>query len=174
MKRICQALLFALVWAISHGLVLAQQPGGFTPQDALKRMKLPDGFQARLVASEAEVRQPLSMVFDERGRLWVIQYIQYPTPAGLKPVAVDQFLRTKYDNVPAPPTKGPSGADRITILDDPDEHGRFRKAKDFVGGLNLATGIALGHGGVFIVQPPYLLFYPDKNGDDVPDGDPEV
>jgi putative membrane-bound dehydrogenase-like protein len=34
--------------------------------------------------------------------------------------------------------------------------------------------MALGHGGVYVAQPPYLLFYPDRNGDDVPDGDPEV
>jgi len=47
-------------------------------------------------------------------------------------------------------------------------------AKDFIGGLNLASGFAIGYGGVFIVQSPYLLFYPDANGDDVPDGDPEV
>lgn len=66
------------------------------------------------------------------------------------------------------------GADRITILEDPDAQGRFRKSKDFVKGLNLASGMCLGHGGVFVVQPPYLLFYPDRNGDDVPDSDPEV
>ena len=76
--------------------------------------------------------------------------------------------------MPEPPPKGPKGADRITILDDPDGDGRYRKAKDFVTGLNLAIGLAFGHGGVFVVQPPYLLFYPDRNGDDVPDGDPEV
>src|SRR5439155_378287 len=31
-----------------------------------------------------------------------------------------------------------------------------------------------GRGGVWVMNPPYLLFYPDKNQDDVPDGDPEV
>ncbi|HEY1376978.1 MAG TPA: PVC-type heme-binding CxxCH protein, partial [Gemmataceae bacterium] len=137
-------------------------------------MKVPDGFEARLVACEPEIRQPVSLSFDDRGRLWVIQYLQYPNPAGLKPVQVDQFLRTKYDRVPEPPPRGPKGADRITILSDPDEHGRYRKAKDFVTGLNLCTGLCLGHGGAFVMQPPYLLFYPDRDGDDVPDGDPEV
>jgi putative membrane-bound dehydrogenase-like protein len=114
------------------------------------------------------------MSFDDRGRMWVIQYLQYPTPAGLKAVKVDQYLRTVYDRMPEPPPKGPKGADRITILSDPDEQGRYRNAKDFVGDLNLASGMCLGHGGVFVAQPPYLLFYPDRNGDDVPDGDPEV
>ena len=46
--------------------------------------------------------------------------------------------------------------------------------KDFVDGLNLVTGVAFGHGGVFVLNAPYLLFYPDRNRDDVPDSDPEV
>jgi len=137
-------------------------------------MKAADGFEVRLVAHEPEIRQPLSITFDERGRMWVIQYLQYPSPAGLKPVSVDQYLRTKYDRVPEPPPRGPKGADRITICEDTDGDGRFDKFKDFVSGLNLASGMAIGYGGVFIVQPPYLLFYPDRNRDDVPDGDPEV
>jgi putative membrane-bound dehydrogenase-like protein len=148
--------------------------GGLTPEEAVQRMKVPDGFEVRLVASEPLIVQPVSMSFDDRGRLWVLQYIQYPTPAGLKPIAVDQFLRTKYDRLPEPPPRGPKGADKLTILFDPDERGRFRQAKDFVTGLNLASGFCIGRGGVYIVQPPYLLFYPDRNRDDVPDGDPEV
>lgn len=147
---------------------------GPTPEESLKKMKVADGFQVSLVASEPHVRNAVTMSFDDKGRVWVIQYLQYPTPAGLKPVQVDQFLRTKYDKIPEPPPKGPKGNDKITILFDADENGRFRQSKDFVTGLNLASGMALGHGGVFVVQPPYLLFYPDKNGDDVPDGDPEV
>src|SRR6516225_7293924 len=143
---------------------------GFTPEEALKRMKVADGFEVKLVASEPAIRQPVTMTFDERGRIWVIQYLQYPNPAGLKPVKVDQYLRTVYDRRPEPPPKGPRGADRITILEDPDANGRYHKVRDFVTGLNLASGMALGYGGVFVVQPPYLLFYPDRDGDDVPDG----
>jgi putative membrane-bound dehydrogenase-like protein len=159
------------------GLLLsaaAARGQGFSPEEALKRMKVADGFEVKLVAAEPMIRQPVSMSFDDRGRLWVLQYLQYPTPAGLKAVKVDQYLRTTYDRVPEPPPRGPKGADRITILSDPDETGRFRKSKDFITGLNLASGFCLGHGGVYVAQPPYLLFYPDRNGDDVPDGDPEV
>src|SRR5947207_256712 len=64
-------------------------PQGFTPEEALKRMQVPDGFEVKLVASEPLIRQPLSITFDDRGRLWVIQYLQYPNPEGLKPVKVD-------------------------------------------------------------------------------------
>ena len=147
---------------------------GYSPAEAVKRMKLPDGFSARCVASEPMIRQPLSISFDERGRMWVLQYIQYPTPAGLKAVKQDQYLRTIWDRVPESPPKGPKGADKLTICYDPDEHGVFRKSKDFLTGLNLASGFCLGNGGVYVLQSPYLLFYPDKNGDDIPDGDPEV
>ena len=144
------------------------------PEEALRQMKVADGFTAKLVASEPNIRQPISISFDDRGRMWVIQYLQYPTPAGLKPVKVDQYLRTTYDKIPEPPPRGPKGADRITICEDTDGDGRMDKFKDFVSGLNLCSGMALGRGGVFVVQPPYLLFYADKNRDDIPDGDPEV
>lgn len=142
--------------------------------ESLKQMQVPDGFEVSLVASEPEIRQPLSVTFDDRGRMWVIQYLQYPTPAGLKPLSVDNYLRTKYDRVPAPPPLGPKGADRITICELTADHRRATSFKDFVGGLSLCSGLALGHGGAFVLQPPYLLFYPDKNRDDIPDGDPEV
>lgn len=147
---------------------------GFPPDEAVRRMRLPEGFSARCVAAEPMIRQPVSISFDRRGRLWVLQYLQYPTYAGLKPVKQDQYLRTIWDRVPEPPPRGPKGADKITILFDPDEHGVFRSSKDFVTGLNIASGFCLGHGGVYVAQPPYLLFYPDRDEDDVPDGDPEV
>ena len=147
---------------------------GFSPEDAVKRMKVPPGFKVEVVASEPVIRQPVCVEFDDRGRLWVIQYLQYPNPAGLQRTKVDRFSRTKYDRVPEPPPKGPKGADRITILSDFDEKGHAQKAKDFVTGLNLASGLAFGNGGVYVLQVPYLLFYPDKNGDDIPDSDPEV
>src|ERR1019366_2320158 len=114
---------------------------GFTPDVAAKRMTAPAGFQVELVASEPAIAQPECIEFDDRGRLWVIQYLQYPNPAGLKRVTVDRYSRTVYDRVPEPPPRGPKGADRITILYDVDKNGRARKSKDFVSGLNLASGM---------------------------------
>jgi putative membrane-bound dehydrogenase-like protein len=154
---------------LSHGW--AQ---GFPPQEAAGRMTVPEGFEVTLFASEPLVRQPVAMEFDDRGRMWVIQYLQYPNPEGLERVEVDRYSRTVYDRVPEPPPHGPRGADRITILEDTTGDGVADSAKDFVDGLNLATGLAFGHGGVFVLQVPYLLFYPDRDRDDVPDGDPEV
>jgi putative membrane-bound dehydrogenase-like protein len=149
-------------------------PQGYSPETAAQKMRTAEGFAVKLVAAEPLVRQPVAIDFDERGRMWVVQYLQYPNPAGLKRVKVDRYSRTVYDRVPEPPPHGPKGADRITILDTPDGTGRSRKGKDFLSDLNLATGLAFGHGGVFVLQTPYLLFYPDRNRDDVPDGDPDV
>ncbi|HZW33937.1 MAG TPA: PVC-type heme-binding CxxCH protein, partial [Isosphaeraceae bacterium] len=169
------------VLSVLQGRLAAQSPAvppgvppPLAPAEARKALKLAGGLQIELVASEPTVRQPVCITFDDRGRLWVLQYLQYPTPNGLKPVAVDQYLRTKYDRVPEPPPGGPKGADRIVILEDAGGDGVFRKAKEFVTGLDLASGMALGYDGLFVVQPPYLLFYRDKDHNDVPDGDPEV
>lgn len=147
---------------------------GFTPEEARARMTVPEGFHVEVFASEPMIRQPLTVSFDERGRAWVIEYLQYPTPAGLKPVTVDQYLRTEYDRVPEPPPRGPRGKDRIKILEDTDGDGKADKSTIFVEGLNLASGLAVGHGGVYVGQAPYLLFYPDRDKDDKPDGDPQV
>ena len=121
------------------------------------------------------VRQPVTMTFDDRGRMWVIQYLQYPTPAGLKPVEVDRYLRTKYDRVPEPPPHGPRGADRITILEDTDGDGRVDQAKDFVTGLE--SGLGAGdrqRRRVRRARRRTCCSIPTAIGDDVPDGDPEV
>src|SRR6202051_4757882 len=125
-------ILFA-AWAASS--LCAQ---GDSVSEAPKHFQVADGFKATLFAGEPEIRQPILVKFDDRGRLWTIQYLQYPNPAGLKRVSVDRYSRTVYDRVPEPPPRGPKGADRITILYDLDANGRARKATEFVGGLNLA------------------------------------
>ncbi len=167
--------VFLLALLVLSGLLLAAEvPPALPPQLAVQTMKVADGLEVKVVATEPQVRKPVTISFDDRGRLWTVSYLQYPTPNGLKPVKVDQYLRTTYDRMPEPPPKGPKGADRITIFEDPDENGLYRKSKDFLVGLNLASGMCLGYGGVFVAQPPYLLFYKIKPGTDEPAGDPEV
>lgn len=173
----------AAVWLLS-GLIVppwsqgvepeADHPPALKPEESARRFKVPDGLAIGLVVAEPEVSQPLSISFDDRGRMWVLQYLQYPNPNGLKAVEMDNWLRTKYDKVPDPPPKGPKGQDRISIYEDTDGDGRATLVKHFISDLNLASGMALGYGGVFVVQSPYLLYYADKDHDDVPDGPPEV
>jgi len=126
--------------------ILAQ---GISPEKAAQQMTVSDGFTAEFVASEPLVRQPVAIDFDSRGRLWVIQYLQYPNPAGLKRIKVDQHTRSKYDRVPKPPPHGPKGTDRLTILEDTDGDGRMDHAKDFVNGDQKIEIIALTNGGYF-------------------------
>ncbi len=163
-----------LTTAVAVFAAMPVQAQGFAPAEAARQMFVPDGLEVRLVAAEPLIRQPVAIEFDDRGRLWVIQYMQYPNPAELKRVAVDRYSRTVYDRIPDPPPRGPKGADRITILEDTDGDGHADRCRDFVTGLNLASGLAFGYGGVFVIQVPYLLFYPDRDHDDRPDSDPDV
>src|SRR5207247_8444747 len=110
--------------------ITAARGQGYPPTEAAGKMQTPPGFTVKLVASEPEVRQPILVKFDDRGRLWTIQYLQYPNPAGLKRVKVDRWSRTTYDRVPEPPPHGPRGADLITILEDTDGDGRADRAKN--------------------------------------------
>lgn len=142
--------------------------------DAIAKFKVPEDLAVDIALGDPDIGQPLSFKFDARGRMWVVEYLQYPTPAGLKMVSRDKYLRTVYDKVPPPPPNHFRGKDRITLHEDRDGDGYFESHKTFVDGLSLVSSFAIGGGGVWVLNPPYLLFYPDRDGDDIPDGDPEV
>lgn len=133
-----------------------------------------DGLKIEAVAAEPDVAQPLFASWDSRGRMWVIQYRQYQFPAELKIIRYDQHLRAVFDRVPEPPPHGPAGADKITVFEDTDGDGVYDTHKDVITGLNIASSVQVGHGGIWVLNPPYLLFYPDADRDDVPDAEPEV
>ncbi len=153
---------------------IAGDAGPLPPAAALATMKTPDDLRVELHLAEPHIGQPLSMKWDSRGRLWVVNYLQYPNPAGLKMVSRDKFLRSVYDKIPLPPPNHFPGADKITIHEDTDGDGQLDKHTTFVEGLSLVTSFAFGKGGVWVLNPPYLLFYPDADGDDEPDGNPVV
>ncbi|QDT99489.1 PVC-type heme-binding CxxCH protein [Gimesia aquarii] len=144
------------------------------PEEAVKLFQVHKDFVMESIAAEPEVMQPLYMSFDHRGRMWVVQYLQYPFPAGLKVVKYDQYLRAVFDKVPPPPPNHFKGADKISVLEDTNGDGTFDKVKDVITGLNIVSAVTVGRGGIWVLNPPYLLFYPDANSDDIPDGDPEV
>ncbi|MAT30653.1 MAG: hypothetical protein CMP29_02545 [Roseibacillus sp.] len=151
-----------------------------SPERALDLFETGAGLTVETVLSEPEVRQPLFMDFDERGRLWVVQYIQYPNPAGLKVLTWDKHLRKVFDQVPPPPPFTSSahqkfaGRDKITIHEDTNGDGKYDLHKTFLDRLNMVTSLTHGNNGVWVLHPPYLLFYPDSNQDDIPDSEPIV
>ena len=128
--------------------VVDTQPNGDTPlspEASLAKITVPDGFKVTLFAGEPDVYQPIAMEFDDRGRLWVVENFSYPDWQ-----SKDQ--------------------DRILIFEDKDNDGHFDSRTVFADNLSNITGIALGYGGVWCASTPYLIFIPDRDGDDKPDG----
>jgi putative membrane-bound dehydrogenase-like protein len=144
------------------------------PDETRRAFQPIEGLVMELVASEPVIRQPIDLHFDDRGRLWVVQYLQYPVPAGVSITSYDQYLRAGYNGVPAAPPNHVRGADKITVLEDTDGDGVFDSHTDVTTGLNITTSVLTGRGGVWVMNPPYLLFFRDTTGDGFPDGDPEV
>jgi putative heme-binding domain-containing protein len=144
------------------------------PEEALKGFRYPDDLALDLVLSEPEINQPVYLNFDHRGRLWVVQYKQYPYPEGLKITSIDNHLRAQFDKMPEPPPEGAKGADKITFFEDTNGDGTYDKATDAITGLNIATSVTFGRGSIWVLSPPYLLAYPDPDGNGLPDGSPEV
>lgn len=144
------------------------------PAESLKAMTVTDGLTIDQILSEPQVGQPVGMTFDAEGRLWVAEYRQYPYPAGMKIVSRDKFYRAVYDIFPAPPPNGPRGKDRISVHEDRDGDGKFEEHRTFVDGLNITSSALPTPEGVWVLNPPYLLFYRDDNDDLQADGPPEV
>ncbi len=121
--------------------------------EAAKKMQLPPGFRITVFASEPDVRQPIAMTTDARGRLWVAENYTYSE----RPTVFNDQLR-----------------DRILIFEDSDNDGRFDKRTVFWEGAQRLMGIEVGSGGVWALTLPNLVFIADADGDDVPDGQPSI
>lgn len=122
--------------------------------DAAKRMTVPEGFKVTLCAAEPDVRQPIAFTIDPKGRLWVAESFSYPN-----------WLQPPKEN------------DRILIFEDRDGDGTFDHRSIFWdkgGKVSNVSGLAFGFGGVWVCATPKLLFIPDRDGNDIADGDPEV
>ncbi|MCB1203340.1 MAG: c-type cytochrome [Verrucomicrobiae bacterium] len=121
--------------------------------EAAKTAVLPEGFHLEVFASEPEVRQPIGITFDEKGRLWVAECYTFAE----NPRRWDLELN-----------------DRVTVLEDTDGDGKSDKRTIFWDQGKRLTSVAVGAGGVWVTCAPELLFIPDADGDLVPDGEPVV
>lgn len=112
-----------------------------SPAEAIAAMEVPEGFTVELVASEPDLVNPVAMTIDEQGRFWVCESLEYPRhEPGV-------------------------GRDRVKVLEDTDRDGKVDKAWVFADGLNIPSGIAVGHGGVWVANAPDILFLQDTDGD---------
>ncbi|HRE84114.1 MAG TPA: hypothetical protein PLN52_23925 [Opitutaceae bacterium] len=121
------------------------------PPEALARLRVPEGFRVTLAAAEPDVRQPIALAYDGRGRVWVAESYSYKGA---------DFTDETHD--------------RLVIFDDQDGDGVFETRKVFYDRLNRLTGLTLGFGGVWVATAPTVQFIPDRDRNDVPDGAPEV
>lgn len=124
-----------------------------TPHESLSKLALPPGFKATVFAAEPDVQNPIAMAWDSRGRLWIAENHTYAEPTK----RFDLHLR-----------------DRILIFEDNDHDGRFDKRRVFTDDVQQLTSVEVGHGGVWALCPPQLLFFPDHDNDGVPDGPAQV
>jgi putative membrane-bound dehydrogenase-like protein len=90
-----------------------------TPAEEQKTFHLPPGFEIQLVASEPDIHKPMNIAFDDRGRLWVTESVEYPFP-----VTGDKKPR-----------------DAVKILEDFGPDGKARKVTTFADGLNIPIGV---------------------------------
>lgn len=158
--RIPQTILPLVVLIVAIHPALAQLPTGLkdtqagaaippTPEQALKQITMPPGFDVTLFAGDPAVAQPIAINYDDRGRLWVAESFSYI-----------EWERKSQD--------------RILIFEDRDGDGRYDSRKVFWDKANHLSGFQIGHGGVWICDAPQLLFIPDADRDDIPDGEPQV
>src|SRR5690606_26244203 len=123
-----------------------QEP--LSPEESAKLIQVPAGFKLELFASEPDIINPIDMAWDEKGRLWVIETVDYPN--------------TVRDD------KG-EGDDRIKICEDTDGDGKADKFTVFAEGLNIPTSLVFANGGLIVSQAPHFLFLKDTDGDDKAD-----
>ncbi len=89
------------------------------PRDEARHFQLPEGFEAQLVASEPDIHKPMNLAFDDQGRLWLTDTVEYPFP--VRP--------------------GTKGRDTVKVLEDFGPDGKARKITTFADGLNIPIGV---------------------------------
>ena len=122
------------------------------PDEAIAKMEVMNGFEIKAFVAEPDIGEAIAFCFDFRGRLWTLENYNYQT-------------RRAHST---------DKRNRIQIFEDTDGNGVFDKKKTFTEDLSFSSGIIVGMGGVYVGMPPELIFIPDADGDDKPDGPHEV
>jgi len=146
----------------TEGAPISKLQDPLSPKDERRTMQLPPGFDARLFASEPDVVKPIALSFDARGRLWILESVDYPNDK------VEKLPASAVASGAGNDAAAPRGHDRVKILEDKDGDGRVdaNEIKLFVDGLNVATGLVCTDDGCIVAQAPDMLRFVDKDGDD--------
>ncbi|MDR6803671.1 putative membrane-bound dehydrogenase-like protein [Dyadobacter sp. BE34] len=128
--------------------VVPKMQESLSPAESNKLTQIPPDFEIQLFASEPDITNPIAMSWDERGRLWVVESVDYP----------NTFKETD----------GASN-DRIKICEDTNGDGKADKFTVFADKLNIPTSMVFSNGGVIVSMAPDFVFLKDTNGDDVAD-----
>jgi putative membrane-bound dehydrogenase-like protein len=127
----------------TQGEAIRRMQHPLSPEESVRHMVVPKGFEPRLFVAEPAIAKPICMTWDHRGRLWIAESVDYPN--------------TKHP--------GTAGRDRITICEDTDGDGKADKFSVFAEGLNIPTSLLCANGGVIVLQAPDTLFLEDTDGD---------
>jgi putative membrane-bound dehydrogenase-like protein len=120
------------------------------PNDTLAGLKPAPGLAVSLFAAEPDVQNPTDLTVDERGRVWVLEGVNYRRQSRMQP-----DLR-------------PEG-DRIVILEDTDNDGKSDRTKVFDQGphIRVPLGIAVLGDKVYVSQSPDITVYTKDQNDNI-------
>lgn len=129
-----------------------ETPVEHSPESSLEDLKVYQGLEVTLFASEPMLTNPTNIDIDARGRVWVCEAYNY-----------------RNELNPKNPVK--DGGDRILILEDTDGDGKADKQIVFYQGkdVNAALGICVLGNKVIVSCAPNVFVFTDADGDDVPE-----
>lgn len=114
-----------------------------SPDAEKATFRLAPGLRIDLIAAEPQIESPVACAYDESGKLWVVEMLDYPNG----------------------PAKGQPGRGRIKVLEDKDSDGRYEHATVFADNLLFANGLLHWDGGVIVTAAPHILYLKDTDGD---------
>jgi putative membrane-bound dehydrogenase-like protein len=116
------------------------------PAAALSTWKVKPGFKLQLAAQEPQVRDPIALCFDERGRMFVCEMIDYSE---------------RRDETPH--------LGRVSVLEDKDGDGHYETSRVFADNLPWPTGLIWANGGLYVIATPDIWRFEDRAGRGVSD-----